>query len=304
LDIHPAEGSLSRLGEEIAPEAARLAMERLFPEGTSSRIRLIGITGSRGASRLAERLVRFFDASGERAGWMDADDGVHFPAWGDLGIPHSPYPIRPSPLRGELGKGDAENPPKPDLQRLLREPDLETAVVAVPPGRILQKGLPYDCAEVGVVLNVGDMPDEFDYLHNIDDFAHALCVVPEKVVDTGLAVLNADDPRVLKMADRAKGRVMLFSADYHNQAMRVHADRNGAAVVLDGDEIVVLRGRERIRLIEEVGTALGLDQPVNGQFDVLDPERREVLLAFLAVVWGLGLLGEKSGGVDVSAFLG
>lgn len=273
LDIQPAGTSLPKLGEETGAKAARLVLDRLFPEGASSQIRSIGITGSRGVSRLAERLASFFAASGVKTGWVDGDGSAFFSEWdGD----------------GDLTGG---NPTRPlvAVQRLLREPDLETALVAVQPERILRDGLPYDWAEVGVVLGVGDMPGEFDYLHNADDFAHALCVVPEKVLDTGLAVLNADDPHALKMADRAKGRVILFSADYHNEAMRSHADRGEASVVLDGDEIVVLRGRERIRLI---GGILGDDGPEGDPAKVSAPQDREVFLAFVAVLWGLGVVGD------------
>ncbi|MFP4390300.1 MAG: hypothetical protein ACLFPR_15305, partial [Desulfococcaceae bacterium] len=168
------------------------------------------------------------------------------------------------------------------------------------PERILRDGLPYEWAEVGVVLGVGDMPQEYDYLHNADDFAHALCVVPEKVLETGLAVLNADDPHVLNMADRAKGRVILFSANYHNEAMRSHADRGEASVVLDGDEIVVLRGRERIRLIGGIlGNGLAEGDPANA----IAPQDRELLLAFVAVLWGLGLVNGEGGGLELLSFL-
>ena len=275
---------LPNLGAETGPKAARLVMDRLFPEGASSQTRLIGIAGSRGVSRLTERLATFFAASGVNTGWVDGDGRAFFPDWDGV------------------GSSTGENPPRPlaSVQRLLREPDLEAAVVAVPPERILRDGLPYDWAEVGVVLNVGEVPQEYDYLHNADDFAHALCVVPEKVLETGLAVLNADDPQVLKMADRAKGRVILFSANYHNEAMRQHADRGEAAVVLDGDEIVVLRGRERIRLIGGIlgdGSADG--DPAN---NAIAQQDREVLLAFVAVLWGLGLVNSLHASVNAILF--
>lgn len=271
VDIRSAGASLPELDEEAGAKAARLVMDRLFPEGTASRVRLVGITGSRGVSGLAARLALFFQASGRKTGRVGPDGCFvaekRFPGDGEIGAD--------------------------SVRRLVREPDLDAAVVAVPPERILARGLPYDWAEVGVVLNVGEMPPGFDYLRNEDDFAHALCVVPEKVLEGGLAVLNADDPRVLKMAERAKGRVILFSADYHNAAMRAHADRGEASVVLDGDEIVGLRGRERIRLVEKVGAGLGGDRSAGGPSVSIVPEDREVLLAFVAVAWGLGMVVEE-----------
>jgi cyanophycin synthetase len=341
LDIQPAGASLPKLGAESGAKAARLVLDGLFPEGASSQIRLIGITGSRGVSRLAERLVSFFRASGVNTGWVDLDGRAFFPDWdgvgnltgenpprppfkkggGKAGLPSSD--VAPTSSKEMAGRPFLEDRKEPGtsgtvpetagptsereklgadlaaVQRLLREPDLEAAVVPVPPERILRDGLPYDWAEVGVVLNVGDMPGEYDYLHNADDFAHALCVVPEKVLATGLAVLNADDPHVLKMAGRAKGRVILFSADYHNEAMRSHADRGGASVVLDGDEIVVLRGRERIRLI---GGILGNESADGDPCIAIAPPDREVLLAFVAVLWGLGLVNGKGGSVDIAGF--
>ncbi|MFP4389910.1 MAG: cyanophycin synthetase family protein, partial [Desulfococcaceae bacterium] len=214
LDIQPAGASLPKLGEESGAKAARLVLDRLFPEGAFSQIRLVGITGARGVSRLAERLASFFKASGANTGWVDLDGRSFFPDWDGVGSSTGENPLRPpfkkrggeaglpssdvaptssKEMAGRASLGDRKEPetsvtsPEPagmvpereelgaDLaavRRLLREPDLEAAVVAVPPERILRDGLPYDWAEVGVVLNVGDMPQEYDYLHNADDFAH------------------------------------------------------------------------------------------------------------------------------------
>jgi hypothetical protein len=83
--------------------------------------------------------------------------------------------------------------------------------------------------------------------------------------------------------------------------MRSHADRGEASVVLDGDEIVVLRGRERIRLISGIlGDAASEGEPAN----VIAPQDREVFLAFVAVLWGLGMVNGAGWGVKLSSFFG
>jgi UDP-N-acetylmuramoyl-tripeptide--D-alanyl-D-alanine ligase len=61
----------------------------------------------------------------------------------------------------------------------------------------------------GVVLNVGHAhAGEFG---GLDQVARAKGELPEALPADGVAILNADDPRVLAMADRTRARVVTFS---------------------------------------------------------------------------------------------
>jgi UDP-N-acetylmuramoyl-tripeptide--D-alanyl-D-alanine ligase len=73
----------------------------------------------------------------------------------------------------------------------------------------------------GVVLNVGHAhAGEFG---GLDQVARAKGELPEALPADGVAILNADDPRVLAMADRTQARVVTFSC-------APEPDARGAAV--------------------------------------------------------------------------
>ncbi|MEW6076399.1 MAG: UDP-N-acetylmuramoyl-tripeptide--D-alanyl-D-alanine ligase [Thermodesulfobacteriota bacterium] len=62
--------------------------------------------------------------------------------------------------------------------------------------------------DIGVVLNIGE--GHLAGLGNIEGVARAKGELIETMGNNGAAVLNADDPRVLKLAEKAGGRVVTF----------------------------------------------------------------------------------------------
>jgi len=74
----------------------------------------------------------------------------------------------------------------------------------------------------GVVLNVGHAhAGEFG---GLDQVARAKGELPEALPADGVAILNADDPRVLAMADRTAARVVTFSCGPASDALVRAAD--------------------------------------------------------------------------------
>lgn len=83
---------------------------------------------------------------------------------------------------------------------------------------------------IGVVLNVGT--SHIGEFGSVDNIARAKGELAEAVpADGGVAVLNADDPRVRAMTARTKGRVVLVgeSADADLRAVDVTLDERGRA---------------------------------------------------------------------------
>ena len=64
---------------------------------------------------------------------------------------------------------------------------------------------------VSVVLNV--LPVHVEHLGSIENVAAAKAEIVEGLKSDGVTVLNADDPRVLAMRDRAKGKVITYGID-------------------------------------------------------------------------------------------
>jgi UDP-N-acetylmuramoyl-tripeptide--D-alanyl-D-alanine ligase len=94
--------------------------------------------------------------------------------------------------------------------------------------------------QVGVVLNVGVA--HIGEFGSVDAIASAKGELVEALPETGLAVLNADDPRVAAMAGRTTARVLLAGESPGAQVRAVD-------VALDG------RGRPSYRLVTPAGEA-------------------------------------------------
>ena len=93
---------------------------------------------------------------------------------------------------------------------------------------------------IGAVLNVGRAhAGEFG---SLDAVAKAKGELPEALPAGGAAILNADDPRVLAMANRTAARVVTFSVDHD-------ADVRAGEIRLDD------LGRASFRLVMPGGTA-------------------------------------------------
>jgi UDP-N-acetylmuramoyl-tripeptide--D-alanyl-D-alanine ligase len=90
---------------------------------------------------------------------------------------------------------------------------------------------------IGVVLNVGSA--HLGEFGSVEAIARAKGELVEALPADGVAVLNADDPRVAAMAARTSARLVTFGA---------HADVRAEALTLDG-------GRARFRLVTPAGTA-------------------------------------------------
>jgi UDP-N-acetylmuramoyl-tripeptide--D-alanyl-D-alanine ligase len=93
---------------------------------------------------------------------------------------------------------------------------------------------------LGVVLCVGHA--HAGVFGSIDDVARAKAELPEALPADGVALLNADDPRVLAMAGRTAARVVTFG-------------RSRAADVRGADIVVDDAGRPGFTLVTEAGSA-------------------------------------------------
>ena len=84
---------------------------------------------------------------------------------------------------------------------------------------------------IGVVLNVGE--GHLAGLGGIEEVARAKGELIEAMGAAGTAVLNADDPRVLKMAERATGRVVTFGQNGHGDVRGLDYRQDGGTCLFD-----------------------------------------------------------------------
>jgi UDP-N-acetylmuramoyl-tripeptide--D-alanyl-D-alanine ligase len=103
---------------------------------------------------------------------------------------------------------------------------------------------------IGAVLNVGRAhAGEFGSLETVAKAKGELVEALPGAAGGGVAILNADDPRVLAMADRTSARVVTFSAAPRSRSGPREADVRAAEITLDD------LGRASFRLLMPGGMA-------------------------------------------------
>jgi cyanophycin synthetase len=97
------------------------------------------------------------------------------------------------------------------------------------------------------------------------------------VLPEGAAVLNADDPRILAMAELSDGEVVLYAADASSEPLANHRETGGRAVALRDGMILLADGASTVVCGNGRGAALvrRLGAPI--------------VLPAVAAGWALGL---------------
>jgi UDP-N-acetylmuramoyl-tripeptide--D-alanyl-D-alanine ligase len=99
--------------------------------------------------------------------------------------------------------------------------------------------------EIGIVTNVG--PSHMERLGSLDAIADAKAELVEALPEDGVAILNADDPRVAAMADRTQANVLTFglgeTADVRAEEVESHGLSGVNFVLVHGDERAAVYSR-------------------------------------------------------------
>jgi cyanophycin synthetase len=218
MHTHPTEGE--------AQFVAKPVVDLLFPPGTPSRIPIISVTGSNGKTTTTRMIAHIFRGMGHQVG-ITSTDGIYI----DERL---------------VKRMDAAGPKS--AQMVLQNPRVDMAIFEVARGGILREGLGYGRNDVGVVLNVTGDHLGLGEIETLEQLAAVKQVVVEAVPRSGSAVLNADDPLVLRMRRHCSGSVVLFSMQKASEEFIDRwVRRGGKAVVLErsarGEMMVIREGR-------------------------------------------------------------
>jgi cyanophycin synthetase len=195
-------------------EVGRHIVDHLFPGG-NGRIPVVAVTGTNGKTTTVRMISTVLAEAGYHVG-MTCTDGVF--------------------INGDcIMKADASGPKS--ARTVLRSPKVDAAVLETARGGLMRDGLAFDRCDVAVITNISDDHLGQDGILCLEDLALAKALVVEAVTRKGHAVINADDPVSLSIADRASGRLVLFSAQPDNLAVRKHIMAGGRAVVLKNGHI-------------------------------------------------------------------
>ena len=202
MHVAPSEGQPRDVSGKV--------IDMLFPPGTPSRIPIAAITGTNGKTTTSRMLANILKSSGHVVG-MTSTDGVY--------------------IDGKLSvKGDMTGPAS--AQIVLRDPAVDIAVMETARGGIARSGLGYHETDVSAILNVQSDHLGMRGINTLEDLAEVKRIVVEVANDT--AVLNADDPLCLKMADHTRAKHICYvTLNIQHGLVREHIRAGGRAVVLE-----------------------------------------------------------------------
>ena len=123
-------------------------------------------------------------------------------------------------------------------QSVLRNPDVDVAVLETARGGILLRGLGYQSNDASVLTNVS--PDHLDLqgLHTLPELAEVKSVIARVTRPEGVVVLNADDELVAAVARHVKAPVCFFSLKPASARIRRHLAAGGRAMLAEDGWIV------------------------------------------------------------------
>lgn len=191
-------------------DAAGPVLDMLFPPGTPARIPIAAVTGTNGKTTTARMLAHIYKLGGKVVG-LTSTDGVY--------------------INGQRTvAGDMTGPVA--ARMVLSDPHVEVAVLETARGGLLRAGMGYRYCDVGACLNV--QPDHLGLngIETLEQLAEIKRIVVE--VARQAAVLNADDPLCLRMADYSEAEHLCYvTMSAEHPLVREHVRAGGRGVVLE-----------------------------------------------------------------------
>jgi cyanophycin synthetase len=191
-------------------DVAGKVMDMLFPPGSPKRIPIASITGTNGKTTTARMLAHVFKLSGHHTG-LATTDGVYIDGHKTV-------------------EGDMTGPVA--ARMILRDPSVDVAILETARGGLLRRGMGYRTCNVSACLNVQADHLGLRGVDTLEELAQVKRIVVEVAKDT--AVLNADDPLCLKMADYTEAQHLCYVTMSPSHALvKEHILSGGRAVVLE-----------------------------------------------------------------------
>jgi cyanophycin synthetase len=202
MHVAPSEGT--------PRDVAGPVIAMLFPPGAASRVPIAAVTGTNGKTTTARMLAHIAKMGGLTPG-LTTTDGVY--------------------INGQRTvQGDMTGPIS--ARMVLADPQIDIAVLETARGGLLRAGMGVNEVNVGAVLNVQADHLGLKGIDTLEQLAEVKRVVVE--VATDCAVLNADDPLVLKMAGYTEAKNICYvTVNPHHTLVREHIRAGGRACALE-----------------------------------------------------------------------
>jgi cyanophycin synthetase len=202
MHVAPSEG--------VSRDVAGPVIDMLFPQGAHSRVPIAAITGTNGKTTTSRMLAHIAKMAGFTPG-LTTTDGVYIDGQRTV-------------------QGDMTGPVS--AQMVLADPQIDIAVLETARGGLLRAGMGVREVNVGAVLNIQSDHLGLKGIDTLEQLAEIKRVVIE--VATDCAVLNADDPLVLKMSGYVEAKNICYvTLNPQHALVREHIRAGGRACALE-----------------------------------------------------------------------
>ncbi len=202
MHVAPSEGT--------PRDVAGPVIDMLFPPDSPSKIPIAAVTGTNGKTTTSRMLAHVLKMSGLTVG-LTSTDGVYID--GKLSVP-----------------GDMTGPVS--AQMILRDPSVDAAVMETARGGMVRSGLGFHECNVAGCINVASDHLGMRGIDTLEQLADVKRVPIE--IATDAAVLNADDPLCLQMADYTDAeKVVYVTMNPAHPLVKRHIQAGGQAFVLE-----------------------------------------------------------------------
>jgi cyanophycin synthetase len=202
MHVAPSEGT--------SRDVAGPVIDMLFPAGAPSRVPIAALTGTNGKTTTARMLAHITKMAGFTPG-LTTTDGVYIDGQRTV-------------------SGDMTGPVS--ARMVLADPQIDIAVLETARGGLLRAGMGVNEVNVGAVLNVQADHLGLKGIDTLEQLAEVKRVVIEVASDC--AVLNADDPLVLKMSGYTEAKNICYvTMNPQHTLVREHIRAGGRACALE-----------------------------------------------------------------------
>jgi len=202
MHVSPSEGT--------PRDVAGPVIDMLFPPGSPARVPIAALTGTNGKTTTARMLAHITKMAGYTPG-LTTTDGVYIDGQRTV-------------------EGDMTGPVS--ARMVLSDPQIDIAVLETARGGLLRAGMGVTKVNVGAVLNVQSDHLGLKGIDTLEQLAEVKRIVVEVASDC--AVLNADDPNVLKMSGYTDAKVICYVTMNPSHALvREHVRAGGRACALE-----------------------------------------------------------------------
>jgi cyanophycin synthetase len=202
MHVAPSEGT--------PRDVAAPVVDMLFPPGAPARVPIAAVTGTNGKTTTARMLAHVTKMAGYTPG-LTTTDGVYIDGQRTV-------------------QGDMTGPVS--AQMVLADPQIDIAVLETARGGLLRAGMGVQEVNVGAVLNIQSDHLGLQGIDSLEQLAEIKRVIIE--VATDCAVLNADDPLVLKMSGHTEAKSICYvTMNPQHFLVREHIRAGGRACALE-----------------------------------------------------------------------